>query len=78
MATGYYVTALENVNIRAYPNSGAAIVGLLPYQQAAGIVGRKADSSWWQVRYGVVTGWVVGIYVIPQPGLDLNAVPITG
>jgi len=78
VATGYFVTAFENVNIRAFPNSSAAIVGLLPYQQQAGIVGRTATNSWWQVRYGVVTGWVISTYGNVQPGINLAAIPVTG
>lgn len=53
------VTAGEsNVNIRSGPGTDYAIIGKLPAGQSLEIVGRTADSSWWQVSTPDSLGWV--------------------
>jgi SH3-like domain-containing protein len=53
------VTAAENnVNIRSGPGTDYAIIGTLVAGQSLEIVGRTADSSWWQVAAPDNLGWV--------------------
>lgn len=75
--TGYALTAAVNLNIRSGPGVNYRVVGWLPYQQTAQIIGRNADNSWWQINYGDVTGWVSGYYSQPEAGLDVTEIPIT-
>jgi uncharacterized protein YraI len=75
--TNYTLTATGNLNIRSGPGVIYEVVGWLPYQQTATVIGRNVDSSWWQIEYLGVTGWVSGIYTALQPGADINAIPIT-
>ncbi|MBI1879405.1 MAG: SH3 domain-containing protein, partial [Chloroflexi bacterium] len=53
------VTAGENnVNIRSGPGTDYPIIGPLAAGQSLEIVGRNADSSWWQVVAPAGLGWV--------------------
>lgn len=53
------VTAGEsNVNIRSGPGTNYSIVGKLLAGQSLEIMGRNADSSWWQVSTSSGLGWV--------------------
>lgn len=75
--TGYMLTASANLNIRSGPSVAYSVVGWLPYQQTATIIGRNADNSWWQIQYGDVTGWVSDVYSQLQFGVDINNIPVT-
>lgn len=75
--TGYSLSATANLNIRSGPGVGYEIVGWLPYLQTAEIIGRYADNSWWQIRYGDVTGWVSGFYTQLPVGVDISEIPVT-
>jgi uncharacterized protein YgiM (DUF1202 family) len=76
--TGYNVTAQANLNIRSAPGSGNAIIGLLPYHNIAGVVGRNATSSWWQISFAGVTGWVRAYYATLDSGIPVSIIPVTG
>lgn len=53
------VTAGENnVNIRSGPGTDYEVVGSLPAGQSLEIIGRNADSTWWQVSTPNGTGWL--------------------
>ncbi len=53
------VTAVNtDVNIRSGPGTGYAVIGLLRTGQSLEIVGRSADSAWWQVSTPQGLGWV--------------------
>jgi micrococcal nuclease len=51
-------TAENNVNIRSGPGPDYPIIGTLVAGQSLEIVGRTADSSWWQVAAPDDLGWV--------------------
>jgi uncharacterized protein YraI len=74
----YSLTANVNLNIRSGPAVIYPVVGWLSAGRTAQIVGRNAASTWFQVRYNAVTGWVSGPYTTLQAGTDLNRIPITG
>jgi hypothetical protein len=57
----------SNVNIRRGPGTGYDIVGRLPAGQSLEIVGRNADSSWWQVSLPTGYGWVAAKVTIASP-----------
>jgi uncharacterized protein YraI len=76
--TTYITTALVNLNIRSGPGLTYAVVGWLPINQQAQVIGRTATNRWWQVRYGGVTGWVSAPYTALQAGADVNLIPVTG
>ncbi|MBN8590391.1 MAG: PD40 domain-containing protein [Anaerolineae bacterium] len=61
----------DPVNVRQMPSTEAAIVGSLDPTQLYGVVGRNADSSWWQVN----GGWVAGF--VTRTGGDCTQVPQT-
>lgn len=77
--TGYFVTATPYaVYIRAAPSNDAQVLDVLPLGISAQVVGRDATGSWWQISYGVYSGWVASRLAIIQGGADLNKIPITG
>jgi uncharacterized protein YraI len=76
--TNFTATAQVNLNIRSGPGLTNPVVGWLPIFQTAQVIGRNTDNSWWQVRYGTVTGWVSAPYTTLQPGADINRIPVTG
>jgi uncharacterized protein YraI len=77
-ATGYTVTALDAVNIRNTPSTrGSTVLSKLPIGGLAQVVGRNANSSWWQVEYQGVLGWVSARYAQLQPGVSLSSIPVT-
>jgi uncharacterized protein YgiM (DUF1202 family) len=78
-STGYTVTALDAVNIRNAPSTrGSTVLSKLPIRGLAQVVGRNANSSWWQVDYQGVVGWVSARYAQLQPGVSLANIPVTG
>jgi len=76
--TGLVVTALDQVNIRSGPNRTAAIVGKLPINNQAQVVGRNSDSSWWQISYQGISGWVSARFAQLQADARLDQIPVTG
>jgi uncharacterized protein YgiM (DUF1202 family) len=56
--------AASTVNLRAGPGTNYPIVGSLPPNTAAPIVGRSADASWWQLQEPTgQTAWVAASVV---------------
>ena len=53
----------DYVNVRTGPSVDYNIIGMLTANQSALVIGKSADSSWWQVRMGAVTGWISADYV---------------
>jgi hypothetical protein len=45
------VTALVGLNIRTGPSTGYAVIGILPANESARIIGRDEFSNWWQIEY---------------------------
>lgn len=62
------------LNVRAMPSTTAEIVQRVEGGGVYGVVGKNADSTWWQILVGGQTGWVFGTFVnIDNPA----AVPVT-
>ena len=76
--TGFIATALATVNVRNAPNSSGAILGQIALNNQMSIVGRNTSNTWWQVNYGVITGWVNARYAQLQADAILANIPITG
>jgi uncharacterized protein YgiM (DUF1202 family) len=76
--TGYTVTTLTDLNIRSQATTGSALLGLLRTGQTVAVVGRNANSTWWQIQNGGITGWVSASFARIQSGADINRIPITG
>jgi uncharacterized protein YraI len=74
--TGFTLVANTTVNIRSGPGVRFGVLGRLPQLATAQIAGRNADTSWWQVNYNGIVGWVSAPFVTPQSGIDLNRVPV--
>lgn len=77
-SSGYIVTAAIGVNIRSMPSTSGAILGTIRANQSAQVVGRNSNSTWWQVRFGNITGWVSAGFARLQADADVSRIPITG
>lgn len=77
-ASGYIVTARVNLNIRSGPGVSFARLSFLPASVSAQVIGRNATSTWWQIQYGTVTGWISAFFSDLQPGANVNLIPVTG
>jgi uncharacterized protein YraI len=60
------LTSRVNLNVRAGPGLGHAVVGKLATGQAVAIVGRNPDGSWWQVEYPAGSGRQAWVSADPQ------------
>jgi len=49
-----------NVNLRETPSTDGRILVSIPFETTVFGMGRNADSTWWQVGYEELTGWVFG------------------
>lgn len=76
--TGFTVTANTNAIIRSGPGTGNALLGNLPAGRTAPVVGRNQRSTWWQINYNGVVGWVSASVAPIQAGANLSQIPITG
>lgn len=77
-ATGYSVIATPYaVNIRSAPSVTSPVVARLPLNLTAPVVGRNFDSTWWQINYNGIVGWVSAPYAPLLPGSDANRIPIS-
>jgi uncharacterized protein YgiM (DUF1202 family) len=54
------VTATVDANVRNGPGTDYSIVGMLTEGATAPVIGRNADSSWWQINYQGTTAWIAG------------------
>lgn len=52
------------INIRSGPSTGTPVVGQLPNQQVALVIGRLPDNSWYQVNFNGVIGWISGSVIV--------------
>lgn len=57
------VIAPAGANIRTGPSIAHPILGAEPFGAVLPVTGRLQDSSWWQVAWGSVLGWVSGTVV---------------
>lgn len=74
----FVVTAMPfSVNIRSGPGIQNARLGRLPVGQSAPVIGRNADSTWWQITYNGITGWVSAEFALMAEGVDVSGIPVT-
>ena len=60
------VTAPDGVNIRSGPGTEYEVIGILPQNTQAPLIGRSADGQWWVVAIQAAPdgqGWVAAAYV---------------
>lgn len=48
--------ALSNVSVRSGPGEAFEVIGILPAGGSAAIIGRTADSAWWQIQGANIQG----------------------
>jgi uncharacterized protein YgiM (DUF1202 family) len=75
-ATGYNVTATATGVLRSHPGNRNAYLGYIPAGRTAQVVGRNADSTWWQVNYNGVIGWVRAALTYIEPAPDIGQIPV--
>ena len=62
-----------SVNVRSGPGLNFSIITVLPYTTFATVLGRLADSSWYNIDFNGTIGWVSGTVV--RLGGDCSTVP---
>ncbi len=62
------------VNVRSGPGVQHAVLGQLVSRQRMPIIGRNAEQTWWQIRYGGRAAWVSSRFVDTEG--DLSTVPV--
>ncbi len=76
--TDYVVTATPfTVNLRSGPGLGYSIIEKFRAGTSADVIGRNPSSSWWQINYNGVIGWVSVRYAVIETGADVNTIPVT-
>lgn len=73
-------TSIGSVNVRAEPNTEAAILGQLTLDQSAPITARLPDSTWWRILWNGREAWVFA-QLAPadcDPAAMLVYDPVTG
>jgi hypothetical protein len=78
LPTGYQITAADALNIRSGPGTGFGVVGKMPFEAQAVVLGRDASNIWWQIDYNGVVGWVSARFGRIQPDANINSIPVTG
>jgi len=69
------VSASENnINIRSGPSTDYNVIGTLSAGKSLPIIGRNADSSWWQVTTSNGDGWIAG-FVVTVSNVD-DSIPV--
>ncbi len=58
LAPACSATSIGSVNIRAEPNTSAAILGQLDLDESAPVTARLPDSSWWRILWNGAAAWV--------------------
>jgi hypothetical protein len=61
-------------NIRLGPGVGCTVLGVVQRGEEINLVGRNADSSWWQTDYLEGMGWIHASLVTPLD--DVSGVPV--
>jgi uncharacterized protein YraI len=60
------VTVNKDANVYSGPGLRYAIVGAVKAGDTAVVVGRTADSSWWQIVFQTSTAWISDTVVVPN------------
>lgn len=66
------------VNVRSGPGTSFDRMATMPPGATAIIVGRNGDSTWWQVNYVGIVGWVSAQYAVIQQNANISTIPVTG
>jgi uncharacterized protein YraI len=66
--------AAPRLNVRNAPTTDSRILVKIEEGQTYPIVGRNADSSWWQIDVNGTVGWVFAPFIIDQ---NIGLVPVT-
>jgi uncharacterized protein YraI len=70
--TGYFATALNNVNLRSRPTTAGAVLGQFPRGAQAEVTGRNVNGSWVQINYNGTLAWVSSEFIsVPVPTTDI-------
>lgn len=72
------LTTLSDLNVRAGPDTGYDLLGLLPSGTNAEITGRDGTRQWWQIRFAPApngTGWVTADASLSKT-VNVDNVPI--
>lgn len=78
-ATGNAVTATPySVVVRSGPSTSNTRIGLFPVGATAPVIGRNSTSTWWQINYNGLIGWVSSAYAIISTTANIGAIPVTG
>jgi uncharacterized protein YraI len=75
-ATGYDVTTNALRVLRSHPGDRNAYLGYMDAGSTAQVVGRNATSTWWQVNYDGVFGWIQASRTTVEPVPDLSQIPV--
>lgn len=76
--TGITATAAPfNVRIRTGPSTTFGELARLRAGESAAVIGRNASSTWWQINYNGIVGWVSAQFAPLQAGANVGAIPIT-
>lgn len=70
------VTFAGGVNVRSGPGVAYPILGTAAIGSTLPVMGRTTDSSWWQIGFNGMTGWVYAGLATVQSSGDCAAVPV--
>jgi hypothetical protein len=60
------VMASTRINIRTGPGTNYGILDILPLGETVPVKGKNAESTWWQIDYKTITGWVFAELTYPE------------
>ncbi len=76
-ATSFSVTTTANVNLRTGSATSFNVLNIVPRNTTVSILARNADTTWWQVSYRGIVGWVNAGFVTLQGSTDINQIPVS-
>jgi hypothetical protein len=65
---------LDNVNLRAAPNTNSTVIGQLRIGESLPIIGRNDDGSWWRVQLADGQAWIAASVALAAHTADVPAV----
>ncbi len=74
--TGVQVTTTAVTRLRSGPGTDFAQIGSIPFNTTLPAIGRNADTTWIQVSYNGMVGWVAA-FLVTVAG-DVNTLPVGG
>lgn len=76
-ATRFTVTTTANVNLRTGSATSFNVLNIVPRNTTVSILARNADTTWWQVSYRGIVGWVSAGFVTLQGNTDITQIPVS-